>query len=83
MGGLLLGQDRRRLERLGVVDFDRGAKLSEVHDILGHASPETTKKIYAHYEVSHLRDVFDRYSATAEELVEALDDADAARQPGS
>ena len=58
------------------VMLNRGAKLSEVQDILGHASPETTKKIYAHYEVSHLRDVFDRYSATAEELVEALDEPD-------
>jgi site-specific recombinase XerD len=57
------------------VMLNRGAKLSEVQDILGHASPETTKKIYAHYEVSHLRDVFERYSASAEELAEALDDA--------
>ena len=48
--------------------LNRGAKLSEVQDILGHASPETTKKIYAHYEVSHLRRAFDRYSASAEEL---------------
>ncbi|MCC6177855.1 MAG: tyrosine-type recombinase/integrase [Chloroflexi bacterium] len=54
------------------VMLNRGAKLSEVQDILGHASPETTKKIYAHYETSHLRDVFDRYSASAEELAEAL-----------
>ncbi len=57
--------------------LNRGAQLAEVQDILGHASPETTKKIYAHYEVSHLRDVFDRYAAAVEELVEALDDADA------
>jgi site-specific recombinase XerD len=56
------------------VMLNRGAKLSEVQDILGHASPETTKKIYAHYEISHLRDVFDRYSASAEELAEALAD---------
>jgi integrase/recombinase XerD len=56
------------------VMLNRGANLSEVQDILGHASPETTKKIYAHYEVSHLRDVFERYSATAEELAEALAD---------
>jgi site-specific recombinase XerD len=54
------------------VMLNRGAKLSEVQDILGHASPETTKKIYAHYEVSHLRDVFERYSASAEELADAL-----------
>ena len=57
------------------VMLNRGAKLSEVQDILGHASPETTKRIYAHYEVSHLRDVFDRYSASAEELVEGLDES--------
>jgi site-specific recombinase XerD len=63
------------------VMLNRGAKLSEVQDILGHASPETTKKIYAHYEVSHLRDVFERYSATAEELAESLKDADALHEP--
>ena len=48
--------------------LNRGAKLSEVQDILGHASPETTKKIYAHYETTHLRDAFDRYSASVAEL---------------
>jgi len=47
--------------------LNRGAKLSEVQDILGHASPETTKKIYAHYETAHLRDAFDRYSASLAE----------------
>jgi integrase/recombinase XerD len=52
--------------------LNRGAKLSEVQDILGHASPETTKRIYAHYEVSHLREAFDRFSASAEELAGAL-----------
>ncbi len=53
--------------------LNRGAKLSEVQDILGHASPETTKKIYAHYEVSHLRSAFERYSATPEELAAEID----------
>ena len=48
--------------------LNQGAKLSEVQDILGHASPETTKKIYAHYEVGHLRDAFERYSLSAEEM---------------
>ena len=57
------------------VMLNRGAKLSEVQDILGHASPETTKRIYAHYEISHLRDVFDRFSATADELVDGLDES--------
>ena len=46
--------------------LNRGAQLSEVQDILGHASPETTKKIYAHYETAHLRDAFDRYSVPPE-----------------
>lgn len=54
------------------VMLNRGAKLSEVQDILGHASPETTKRIYAHYEVAHLREAFDRFSASAEELVRGL-----------
>ena len=52
--------------------LNQGAKLSEVQDILGHASPETTKKIYAHYEVQHLRDAFDRYSLSAEEMAERI-----------
>ncbi len=56
------------------VMLNRGAKLSEVQDILGHASPETTKRIYAHYETAHLRDVFERFSASAEELAEGLED---------
>ena len=40
----------------------------ELAPMAGHASPETTKRIYAHYEVSHLREAFDRFSATPEEL---------------
>jgi site-specific recombinase XerD len=61
------------------VMLNRGAKLSEVQDILGHASPETTKKIYAHYETSHLRQAFDRYSASPEELVAELKQRGTAR----
>lgn len=52
--------------------LNQGAKLSEVQDILGHASPETTKKIYAHYEVAHLRAAFDQYSLSAEEMAQRL-----------
>jgi site-specific recombinase XerD len=52
--------------------LNRGASLSEVQDILGHASPETTKRIYAHYQTQRLRDAFDRYSASAEELAAEL-----------
>jgi integrase/recombinase XerD len=62
------------------VMLNRGAKLSEVQDILGHASPETTKKIYAHYEVSHLRQAFERYSATAGELAAELGAAESRRK---
>jgi site-specific recombinase XerD len=55
--------------------LNRGASLSEVQDILGHASPDTTKRIYAHYQTRHLREAFDRYSASAEELVAELGSA--------
>ncbi len=61
--------------------LNRGAKLSEVQVILGHASPETTKRIYAHYEVSHLREAFDRFSASAEELAAALGERGAGQTP--
>ena len=59
--------------------LNRGASLSEVQDILGHASPETTKRIYAHYQTEHLRDAFDRYSASPEELVAELGPASGRR----
>jgi site-specific recombinase XerD len=49
--------------------LNNGAQLAEVQDILGHASPETTKRIYAPYTRQHLRDAFDRYSVPAEELL--------------
>ncbi len=52
--------------------LNQGAQLAEVQDILGHASPETTKRIYAHYRVQHLREAFDKFSASAEELVAEL-----------
>jgi integrase/recombinase XerC len=49
--------------------LNNGAQLAEVQDILGHASPETTKLIYAPYTTQHLREAFDRFSVPAEELV--------------
>ena len=51
--------------------LNRGANLSEVQDLLGHASPATTKLIYAHYEVGKLRDAFYKYSVSASEAAEA------------
>jgi site-specific recombinase XerD len=50
--------------------LNRGAKLSEVQDILGHASPETTKMVYAQYDRAHLKRVFDRCSVSAVKLAE-------------
>ena len=51
--------------------LNRGANLSEVQDILGHASPDTTKRIYAHYETAKLREAFDRFSVPVEEAAAA------------
>jgi site-specific recombinase XerD len=45
--------------------LNAGAQLSEVQDILGHASPTTTKQIYAHYDKSHLREAFSKYRKSA------------------
>jgi len=54
--------------------LNRGADLSEVQDILGHASPETTKRIYAHYETSRLREAFDRYTLPPEKRLPPNDE---------
>lgn len=53
--------------------LNRGASLSEVQDVLGHASPSTTKAIYAHYTPKFLGDAVRKYSATPAELVAELD----------
>lgn len=50
--------------------LNEGAKLEEVQDLLGHASPQTTKLIYAHYTVEHLEEAFERYSPSAEQLIQ-------------
>jgi len=46
----------------------RGVKLEEIQDLLGHASPATTKMIYATYSQPYLKAVFQRghRSAVAE-----------------
>lgn len=54
--------------------LNSGAHLAEVQDILGHASPATTKQIYAPYTTGHLREAFDRYSLPAEEVVRRVGD---------
>jgi hypothetical protein len=50
------------------VMLNNGAQLSEVQDILGHASPETTEKIDAPSTKQHLRDAFDRFSLSADKV---------------
>lgn len=70
--GLLAGVDvsPHKLRHLKArVLLNAGAHLAEVQDILGHASPETTKRIYAQYTKQHLREVFDQFSVSAEDLV--------------
>lgn len=52
--------------------LNEGAKLEEVQDLLGHASPQTTKLIYAHYTVEHLEEAFDRFSPSAQQLIERI-----------
>lgn len=49
--------------------LNAGAQLSEVQDILGHASPTTTKQIYAHYDKGHLKEAFARFGKSAADLV--------------
>jgi integrase len=51
----------------------RTASLSEVQDVLGHASPMTTKQIYAHYTPKFLRETVARYSASPAELAAELE----------
>ena len=53
--------------------LNRGASLSEVQDILGHASAETTLQIYAHYTPQFLRETVAKYSASAAELAAELE----------
>ena len=53
--------------------LNRGASLSEVQDLLGHASPELTKRVYAHSTPHVLRGAVEKHSASAAELVAELE----------
>lgn len=63
--------------------LNNGAQLAEVQDILGHASPETTKKIYAPYTKSHLEEAFNRFSLSAEEIASRLNDGSPTSKPSA
>ena len=68
------------VRRLIGIGFNRGASLSEVQDVLGHADPSTTKTVYAHYSPRFLRDAVAKYSATLAELVAELEAEQARRR---
>jgi site-specific recombinase XerD len=59
---------------------NRGADLSQVQDVLGHADPSTTKSIYAHYTPKKLRAVVLEYSASPAELVAEFEAEEANRR---
>jgi len=59
--------------------LNNGAQLAEVQDILGHASPETTKRIYAPYTTQHLREAFDMFSLPVEEIARRVEEQRAER----
>lgn len=56
------------------VMLNAGMQLGELQDVLGHSSPETTKRIYAPYTTQHLRAAFDRFSLPAEEVARRVVD---------
>ncbi|MBN9390512.1 MAG: tyrosine-type recombinase/integrase [Chloroflexi bacterium] len=55
---------------LATTMLNNGAQLGEVQDVLGHASPVTTKMIYAHYERKTLRAAVNRHRVGVEKLAE-------------
>ena len=71
-GGERCGQHPPFSAPQGQYPANRGARLEQVQDLLGHASPETTKRIYAHYEVEALQEAFDQYSVSPAEQAAAL-----------
>ncbi len=53
---------------LATTMLNSGAQLGEVQDVLGHASPVTTKMIYAHYERKTLRAAVNKHRLGVEQL---------------
>jgi integrase len=45
-----------------------GMSLSLLQDLLGHASPETTKRVYAQHSPAHLREAVAQYGLSAQEV---------------
>jgi site-specific recombinase XerD len=64
---------------LATTMLNSGAQLGEVQDVLGHASPVTTKMIYAHYERKTLRAAVNKHRISvgqAAQLENTTDSAD-------
>jgi integrase len=51
------------------VMLNNGMSLSLLQDLLGHASPETTKRIYAQHSRAHLREAVAQFGTPAAEIV--------------
>ena len=49
--------------------LNNGMSLSLLQDLLGHASPETTKRIYAQHSRAHLREAVAQFGTPAAEIV--------------
>ncbi len=54
---------------LATTMLNNGAQLGEVQDVLGHASPVTTKMIYAHYERKTLRAAVNKHRVGVGQIV--------------
>ena len=49
--------------------LNQGMSLSLLQDLLGHSSPDTTKRIYAQHSQAHLREAVARFGLSADEVV--------------
>lgn len=52
--------------------LDNGCPIDVIQDLLGHTSPDTTKRIYAGYTTKRLELAFAQYSQSANELAAAM-----------
>jgi integrase len=54
------------------VMLNNGMSLSLLQDLLGHASPETTKRIYAQHSQAHLREAVAQFGTPAAEVLQRV-----------
>jgi site-specific recombinase XerD len=58
------------------VTLNLGADLGLVQDIMGHSTPDVTKRVYAQLTEKRLREGFHTYNASPEEALALLEDDD-------